>query len=54
MTLQARRVAEPPRLDGRVDEPLWQAIEPATGFTQRNPEEGEPSSENTEVRIALR
>ena len=53
MTLQARRVAEPPRLDGRVDEPLWQAIEPATGFTQRNPEEGEPSSENTEVRIAF-
>ena len=52
-TLQAWRVAEAPRLDGRVDEPLWQPIEPATGFIQKNPEEGRPSSENTEVRIAF-
>ena len=52
-TLQAWRVAEAPRLDGRVDEPLWQPIDPATGFIQRNPEEGRPSSENTEVRIAF-
>ena len=52
-TLRASRVAQPPRLDGRVDEPLWQPIEPATGFIQKNPEEGRPSSENTEVRIAF-
>ena len=52
-TLRAGRVAQPPRLDGRVDEPLWQPIEPATGFIQKNPEEGRPSSENTEVRIAF-
>ena len=52
-TLQAHRVEKPPRLDGLVDEPLWKLIKPATGFIQRNPEEGEPSTENTEVRISF-
>lgn len=50
-TLQAHRVEKPPQLDGLVDEPLWKLIKPATGFIQRNPEEGKPSTENTEVRI---
>ena len=39
-------------LDGRLDEPFWQRIEPASGFRQREPDEGAPATESTEVRIA--
>ncbi|MBI4483321.1 MAG: carbohydrate binding family 9 domain-containing protein [Acidobacteria bacterium] len=38
-------------LDGRLQEEFWQAAEPATGFTQNQPNEGEPATEKTEVRI---
>ena len=46
------RVETPPELDGRVDDALWAAIDPATGFTQRNPDEGAAATEQTEVRFA--
>jgi len=52
-TVRAYRVAEPPVLDGSVTEALWQAIAPASGFTQQNPDEGSPATEKTEVRIAF-
>ncbi len=38
-------------LDGRLDEPEWQAAQIATGFTQRVPEDGSEPTERTEVRI---
>jgi hypothetical protein len=40
------------RLDGRLDEPVWSAVEPATGFTQQAPADGQPATERTEVRVA--
>ena len=41
-----------PALDGDIlGDPAWTAIDPATGFTQITPNEGEPASERTEVRI---
>ena len=39
------------RVDGRLDEPAWQAAEPLRGFRQREPLEGEPATEETEVRL---
>lgn len=46
------RVAEAPALDGNVlDDPAWQAAPVITGFVQEQPEEGQPVSERTEVRI---
>ena len=51
--MRAQRVAEPPEIDGLVDEDFWRDVEPAGGFTQRNPEEGRPSTERTEVRFAF-
>ncbi len=39
------------RLDGLLDEPAWQAAEPIGGFRQREPNEGEPATERTEVRV---
>jgi hypothetical protein len=41
-----------PRLDGRLDDAVWQAAAPATGFTQREPDEGTPAGDATEVRFA--
>ena len=43
---------EAPRVDGHLDEALWQRIEPVTAFTQVWPEDGAASTEPTEVRIA--
>ncbi|NIP79175.1 MAG: hypothetical protein GWM90_08195, partial [Gemmatimonadetes bacterium] len=39
------------RLDGQLSETAWDRAQPATGFVQREPEEGSPASETTEVRF---
>lgn len=39
------------KVDGKLDEPVWQTIEPITNFTQTQPNEGAPVSRRTEVRI---
>ncbi len=39
------------RLDGLLDEALWQKAQPATGFTQRDPVEGAQPTEPTEVYV---
>jgi hypothetical protein len=41
----------PVTLDGVLDEPAWGAAQPATGFTQQEPDEGAPATERTEVRF---
>jgi hypothetical protein len=41
------------RLDGRLSEAVWRAAPPATGFLQRDPNEGDPAPEATEVRFAF-
>src|SRR5215467_843136 len=48
---QAVAVEHPPRLDGTLDDPLWQAATPITDFRQREPYEGEAVTEHSEVRI---
>ncbi len=50
--MQAQLIDEPVRLDGRIDEPFWRLAPPATGFTQRQPDAGEPATERTEIRVA--
>ena len=51
-TAKAVRVQEGPILDGIVlDEPAWQQAPVISGFWQEQPEEGQPASENTEVRM---
>src|SRR5512141_2352192 len=49
----AARLAGAIHVDGVPDEPAWSAAEPVTAFTQRDPEEGQPVSERTEVRILI-
>jgi len=51
-SLEALVIDEPVTLDGHLDEPFWHRAEVATGFVQRNPDTGQPTTERTEVRIA--
>jgi hypothetical protein len=48
---EATAIDHPPKLDGTLDDPLWQSAIPVTDFRQREPYEGEPPTEKTEVRI---
>jgi hypothetical protein len=48
---EAVRVDHAPKLDGTLDDPLWQSAKPITDFRQKEPHEGEPVTEKTEVRI---
>lgn len=41
------------RLDGVLDEPVWERAVPATNFVQIDPNNGAPATEQTEVRIAF-
>jgi len=43
--------AEAPVIDGRVNEAVWETVQPYTNFTQQDPIEGAPASERTEVRV---
>jgi len=45
-------VEEAPRIDGILDDSVWQVITPITAFTQVWPHEGEPATEYSEVRVA--
>lgn len=50
----AEQVDVPPQIDGEVlGDPAWADIAPATGFVQTAPDEGQPASERTEVRVVF-
>src|SRR5262245_11206523 len=49
--VRALRTAQPPSIDGHLSEETWGAATPVSGFIQRDPEEGKPATEDTEVRI---
>ena len=51
-SIQAVRTGDSPRLDGRLSEAVWQSAPAITNLTQREPDEGSPAIENTEVRFA--
>src|SRR5262249_1800974 len=48
---EATHVDTPPKLDGTLDDPLWQSTKPIGDFRQREPYEGDLPTEKTEVRI---
>ncbi|MEO7711844.1 MAG: DUF5916 domain-containing protein [Gemmatimonadaceae bacterium] len=52
VTAVAVRVTAAPKIDGRLDDAVWAQAPVINTFTQRDPEEGQPASEATEVRIA--
>lgn len=52
-SVRAVRVETPPELDGLISEEVWESISPAKDFVQQNPDEGELSTQRTEVRIGF-
>ena len=51
-TVRPVRVAVPPAIDGRLDDPAWRTAATLTEFSQQAPLEGAPATEETEVYIA--
>jgi hypothetical protein len=52
-SIEAVRIQDgAPRLDGRLTESVWRTAPVITSLTQREPDEGSPAIENTEVRFA--
>jgi hypothetical protein len=49
--IRAVRADSPPLIDGQLTEAVWSVAEPVSTFLQRDPLEGQPASERTEVRI---
>ena len=49
--VQAMRVADAPRIDGRLDDAVWQQAQAAEGFVQRDPKYWMPVTERTVVKI---
>ena len=50
-TAVALAIPEAPELDGVLDEAAWQNAPVVSGFLEREPDEGVPSNDDTEVRI---
>ncbi|GAB3194262.1 hypothetical protein ABID22_000278 [Pontibacter aydingkolensis] len=49
--LNTLRITEPPKIDGTLDEAIWQSAEIATDFIQNRPTPGPMERHKTEVRI---
>ena len=49
--MTAAERTSPITLDGRLDEAVWAASTPATAFRQSEPNEGQPATQRTELRI---
>ncbi|SVA71022.1 uncharacterized protein METZ01_LOCUS123876, partial [marine metagenome] len=47
----ATRVSVAPDIDGFIDEEVWSRAVVLSGFVQEEPNEGQPVSERTEVRV---
>jgi hypothetical protein len=51
VTIRAVRVGRPPRVDGALDDPVYQTITPISDFIQQEPDEGAPATEPTRVWV---
>ena len=49
--ITAQRISSSIKFDGHLDEDVWRQALPATNFKQREPDNGKPATERTEVRI---
>jgi len=49
--IRAAKVDTGPKVDGVLDDAVWQTATPVETFTQQEPNLGQPASERTEVRI---
>ena len=52
VTVRPTRTETPPNVDGRLDDLVWQDATRITEFVQRQPMDGAPATEDTEVYLA--
>ena len=52
MSVQPERTQTPPSIDGRLDDAVWSDAARVTDFVQRQPLDGAPATEKTEIYIA--
>ena len=50
--VRAVRAQTPIQIDGRLDDAAWALAPPVGDFRQRDPQEGKPATEPTELRVA--
>jgi len=50
--VKAVRTTTPPTIDGHLNDECWSRAEPVAGFTQVDPDEGQPATEDTQIRVA--
>jgi len=50
-SLLTTRISTVPTIDGRIDEAVWQSVEPGTGFYRFEPESGGHAPLKTEIRV---
>jgi len=51
LSVRAAQTTEAPHIDGVLDETAWQAAQLIDSFIQQEPQEGQPATERTEVRV---
>ena len=49
--MSAHRMSEEIKVDGVLDEPIWQSVEPIRQLYQIQPDQGDPATEQSEIRI---
>ena len=47
----AVRVKTPPKIDGVLNDAVWEKTQPSEGFIQTNPKRGEPMNQQTSIRV---
>ncbi|MCD4745058.1 MAG: carbohydrate binding family 9 domain-containing protein [Bacteroidales bacterium] len=51
-SIKAVRISKPPKIDGILNDRVWENIPVATDFFQFDPYNGEPATQKTEIKIA--
>lgn len=51
--ITAAPLGSPVHLDGKLDDAAWSAAQPVSLTAQRDPDEGQPPSERTEIRVLV-
>lgn len=50
-SIEAVKTIQAPKIDGHLDDPVWNTVSPVSGFVQNFPTYGIPASQNSEVKI---
>ena len=51
--ITAQRISAPIKIDGIIDEKVWNNAEIAQNFVERNPDNGKPEPENHKTKIKI-